>query len=168
MTTYLSPVPVPSLKAASPGIYSEIYGMPVFATLVVSDVRSTADWYVRGLGFLKLFSMPGPNGVPALVHLRRWAFQDLLVRPALLPVTRGTAITLSFAAVLGELDELVSSARAHGGGEVFDAIDTPWNTRDVRTVDPDGNVVIFTAGRPLEEGYGVSVFPKQRKNGMGS
>ena len=28
--------------------------------------------------------------------------------------------------------------------------DTPWNTRDLTTVDPDGNVVVFTAARPPE------------------
>jgi catechol 2,3-dioxygenase-like lactoylglutathione lyase family enzyme len=168
MTNYLSPVPIPSADVVSPGIYREIYGMPAFATLIVSDLPSIVDWYVSGLGFVELFSMPGPGGAPVLVHLRRWAFQDLLVRPAPAPVASSSGITLSFAAVLPELDELVATARSHGGGEASDPTDTLWNTRDVRTVDPAGNVVIFTAGRPLEEGYGVRDLPKQRKNGTGS
>jgi catechol 2,3-dioxygenase-like lactoylglutathione lyase family enzyme len=159
MAKYLSPVPIPSVDVVSPGIYREIYGMPAFATLIVSDLTATVDWYVSGLGFVELFSMPGPGGAPALVHLRRWAFQDLLVRPAPAAVNAGSGITLSFAAVLTELDELVAIARTHGGGEISDPTDTRWNTRDVRTIDPAGNVVIFTAGRPLEQGYGVSVFP---------
>jgi catechol 2,3-dioxygenase-like lactoylglutathione lyase family enzyme len=159
MNLYVSPVPTPSADVVSPGNYSEIYGMPAFATLAVSDVAATTSWYVAGLGFLELFSMPGPNGTPALVHLRRWAFQDLLIRPATGPISPGNGVSLSFAAVLTELDDLVDTARAHGAGDVADATDTRWNTRDVRTVDPDGNVVIFTAGRPLPEGYGTSVLP---------
>jgi catechol 2,3-dioxygenase-like lactoylglutathione lyase family enzyme len=169
MTSYLSPVPLPTADAISPGIYREIYGMPAFATLVVADVAATVRWYTTGLGFIELFSMPGPDGVPALVHLRRWAFQDLLVRPAGGAVTLGAGVTLSFAAVPGELDELVISARLEGSGSASDPADTPWNTRDVRTVDRDGNIVIFTAGRPLEQGYRTSsLLPKQRKNGIGS
>ena len=155
MNAYLSPVPVPSADAVSPGICREIYGMPAFATLIASNVAATVDWYVNGLGFIELFSMPGPGGVPALVHLRRWAFQDLLVRPAPETVVSGNSVTLSFAAVLAELDEFVATARAHGCGDVLDPIDTRWNTRDVRTTDPDGNTLIFTAGHPLAEGNGV-------------
>jgi len=29
--------------------------------------------------------------------------------------------------------------------------DTPWHTRDVRTTDPDGYTVVFTARRPEGE-----------------
>ncbi len=29
-------------------------------------------------------------------------------------------------------------------------MDTPWNTRDLITTDPEGNVVVFTAARPTE------------------
>jgi hypothetical protein len=57
---------------------------------------------------------------------------------------------LSFAAVFDEIDALGARARAHGGGRVEGPADTPWNTRDVTTVDPDGNVVIFTAARPQD------------------
>ena len=57
--------------------------MPMFATLLAGDIRATVSWYTAGLGFIELFTIPGPHGDPALVHLRRWQFQDLLVqRPA--------------------------------------------------------------------------------------
>lgn len=55
---------------------------------------------------------------------------------------------LSFAAVFDEIDALAELARAHGGGRVDGPADTPWNTRDLTTADPDGNAVIFTAARP--------------------
>ncbi|HZN73388.1 MAG TPA: hypothetical protein VFC00_17100 [Micromonosporaceae bacterium] len=54
-----------------PVVSREIYGMPVFVTLTVADLDRTVDWYVNGLGFISLFTMPGPDGGPALVHLRR-------------------------------------------------------------------------------------------------
>jgi catechol 2,3-dioxygenase-like lactoylglutathione lyase family enzyme len=121
--------------------------MPMFATLLVSDLEATVSWYVEGLGFVSLFTVPGPSG-PALVHLRRWQFQDLLVRPALGALTAGTGCTLSFAAVYDEIEALAARSRAHGAGNVEGPIDTPWNTRDLTTTDPDGNVVVFTAARP--------------------
>jgi hypothetical protein len=106
------------------------------------------SWYTGGLDFIELFTVPGPGGGPVLVHLRRWQFQDLLVRPARGPVTPGNGCVLSFAAVYGEIETLAERARAHGGGRVEGPADTPWNTRDLTTTDPDGNLVTFTAARP--------------------
>lgn len=122
----------------------------MFATLVVTDLDLTTSWYVDGLGFINLFTVPGPSG-PALVHLRRWQFQDLLVRPSSEPVTCGNGFLLNFASVIDELDALATRARAHGAGRVEGPADTGWNTRDLTTVDPDGNVVVFTAARPVDQ-----------------
>jgi len=150
MTDIPSPVPAPAADAEAPPVSRAIYGMPMFATLAASDLDATVSWYTEGLGFIDLFTMRGPGGAPVLVHLRRWQFQDLLVRPARAPVTPGTGCQLSFAAVYGEIDALAERARAHGGGQVDGPADTPWNTRDLTTTDPDGTVVIFTAARPPE------------------
>jgi hypothetical protein len=43
-----------------------------------------------------------------------------------------------------------ATSTPHGGGRVDGPADTPWNTRDLTTADPDGTVVIFTAARPPE------------------
>jgi len=150
MTTIPSPVPEPVRGAVAPPIGRDIYGMPSFATLAASDVDATVAWYTEGLDFIVLFTIPGPGGTPALVHLRRWQFQDLLVRPAAGAVTPGNAVTLTFAAVHDELDGLAARARAHGGGSAGHPVDTAWNTRDLTTTDPDGTVVVFSAGRPPE------------------
>ena len=148
MTDMQSAVPDPAAGVPAPGISRAIYGMPMFATLLAGDIRATVSWYTAGLGFIELFTIPGPHGGPVLVHLRRWQFQDLLVRPAREPVAPGRGCTLSFAAVYDELGPLAERARGHGGGRVDGPADTPWNTRDLTTADPDGNVVIFTAARP--------------------
>ena len=150
MTDITSPVPEPAAGATAPGVSREIYGMPMFATLAARDIGATVSWYTGGLDFIELFTVPGPGGGAVLVHLRRWQFQDLLVRPAHGPVTPGNGCVLSFAAVYGEIDALAERARAHGGGRVKGPADTLWNTRDLTTTDPDGNLVIFTAARPPE------------------
>jgi len=165
MTDVKSPVPDPAPGAKAPGISRAIYGMPMFATLLAGDIRATVSWYTAGLGFIDLFTMLGPDGGPALVHLRRWQFQDLLVRPARGPVAPSSGCTLSFAAVYDELDALAGRARAHGGGRVDGPADTPWNTRDLTTADPDGNVVIFTAARPPQ--FADAAFSEQMRQRSG-
>jgi len=150
MTTIQTPVPPPGLGVAAPEITRDIYGMPAFATLHVADIDATVSWYTAGLGFITLFTIPGPDAKPVLVHLRRWQFQDLLVRQSDGPVTAGSSLTLSFAAVYDEVNTLADRARAHGAGRIDGPVDSPWNTRELTTTDPDGNVVVFTAGLPSE------------------
>lgn len=132
------------------GITRDIYPMPAFVTLTVADVRRTVDWYVEALGFVPLFTMPGPDGEPALVHLRRWRYQDLLVRPGTPQPATGAVVSVS--ALAEELDGIAERARAHadgsGAGSVEGPVETPWNTVDVRTTDPDGYPLVFTARRP--------------------
>ena len=148
MTTIQSPVPTPGPGVSAPKVTRDIYGMPMFATLLVVDLKATVAWYTEGLGFINLFTIFGADGTPALVHLRRWQFQDLLVRPSAGNATSGSSLSLSFAAVYDEMEQLAGRARSHGAGHVEGPIDSAWNTRDLITTDPDGHVVIFTAGRP--------------------
>ena len=130
-------------------ITRDIYGMPAFVTLTVADIDRTVDWYVNGLDFIVLFTLPGPDGAPALVHLRRWRYQDILVRRGAAPT--GGDWTVSVMATVEQLDALAERARSHGGGTVEGPSDTPWNTRDVRATDPDGYTVVYTARRPEGE-----------------
>ena len=48
----------------------EIYPMPSFPMLTVQDLETSAEFYQNALGFKHIFTMPGPGGQPALVHLR--------------------------------------------------------------------------------------------------
>src|SRR5690606_10092039 len=124
-----------------------IYGMPAFAKLAVADLAATVAWFTGALDFIELFTMPGPDG-PALVHLRRWRYQDILVVPApgqAQPI--GPAIQLTFAAEFEELDGLAARAKA-AGATVDGPVDTPWNARDLTVTSPDGLTVVFTARRP--------------------
>jgi catechol 2,3-dioxygenase-like lactoylglutathione lyase family enzyme len=143
--------PETSVEVPKPVIDLSIYVMPAFVTPTVSDLERSRRWYVEGLGFALLASVPGPSGEVTLIHLRRWRYQDLLLVPARhplapFPVGRGTRLTFSAHGM--DLDALVASARAIGGGSVEGPTATPWNTLDVLARDPDGYEVVFTSTLP--------------------
>jgi uncharacterized glyoxalase superfamily protein PhnB len=155
------------MDVIAPEITRDIYPMPAFVTLIVADVERAVDWYTNGLDFVSLFTMPGPDGKPALVHLRRWRYQDILVRPGNDPPAGGW--TISIMANADQLDTLVERATAHGGGTVEGPADTPWNTRDVTTIDPDGYTVVYTARRPdgeRDERFGGMIQRMAREQGL--
>ena len=76
----MSPVLAPGPEATAPERFEGIYRMPSFVTIPTSDLTASVDFWTQGLDFFELFSVPGQ-----LVHLRRWAFQDVLLVPT--PVT---------------------------------------------------------------------------------
>jgi uncharacterized glyoxalase superfamily protein PhnB len=126
----------------------EIYPMPMFAALAVSDVATVSEWYEKALGFGVVFQMPPVNGQPSLVHLRRGKYQDLLLTLAAATPTANppTSLTLSFQTE--DVDELAAQARAVedvGVSAIEGPVDTPWNTRDLRVTDPAGHRLVFTS-----------------------
>ncbi|WNE98983.1 VOC family protein [Streptomyces luomodiensis] len=141
----MSPVPTPGPDAVPPEPFRGIYGMPAFVTIPTSDLAESVDFWVRGLGFFELFSIPG-----GVVHLRRWAFQDVLLVPAGSVPERAPAISVSFACVLNEVDSLVGACRAVRPDSVDGPRDTPWNTRDVEVITPENARIVFTAAKPFD------------------
>ncbi|MBU4215131.1 MAG: VOC family protein [Actinobacteria bacterium] len=129
-----------------PAVDRSIYAMPMFVNLVVSDLTAAETLYAAA-GFVKLATIPGPGGLPALVHLRRERFQDILM-------TRGAAVrgtvSVSFAAGETDLDDVAERIRA-AGGDVTGPFDTPWFTTDVGFADADGNTVTLTAPRMVDQ-----------------
>ncbi len=130
----------------------EIYPMPVFVTLRVADVEVVTRWYEQALGFRTMFRAPAAGGQPALVHLRRRKYQDLLVVPATDAAAHapGATLTVTFNAD-GEVDTLAAQARAvlaTGTSAIEGPTDTPWNTRDLHVTDPSGHRLIFTSRQP--------------------
>lgn len=128
------------------GVTRDIYGMPAFVTLVAPDVRAAAAWFTKSLDFVELFAMP-PGDDPMLIHVRRWRYQDILIRRGEAQGSIGEGIQLSFAADYEELDALAAKARA-GDAHVDGPTDTQWNTRDVAVTTPQGLRLVFTARRP--------------------
>ncbi|MFK8843894.1 VOC family protein [Streptomyces sp. Ac-502] len=141
----MSPVPAPGPDAVPPELFRGIYGMPAFVTIPTCDVAASVDFWTRGLGFFELFSIPG-----TLVHLRRWAFQDVLLVSAESIPEQPPATSFSFACVLSQVDSLVEACRTVCPDSVEGPRDTPWNTRDVTVITPENARIVFTAAKPFD------------------
>ncbi|MET9915477.1 VOC family protein [Streptomyces sp. NPDC006435] len=141
----ISPVPDPGPDAVPPEPFHGIYGMPAFATIPTNDLAVSVDFWVRGLGFFELFSIPG-----TLVHLRRWAFQDVLLVAEESVPEQAPAMSFSFSYVLGQIDSVVADCRALRPDSVDGPRDTPWNTRDVTVITPENARIVVTAAKPFD------------------
>ncbi|MBO8184029.1 VOC family protein [Streptomyces spirodelae] len=141
----ISPVPTPGPDAVPPAPFRGIYGMPAFATIPTNDLAASVDFWIRGLGFFELFGVPG-----RLVHLRRWAFQDVLLVPQGSVPEQAPAMSFSFACVLSQVDSLVEACRALRPDSVDGPRDTPWNTRDTTVITPENARIVFTAAKPFD------------------
>ncbi|WP_055712368.1 VOC family protein [Streptomyces torulosus] len=141
----MSPVPAPGPDAVPPEPFRGIYGMPAFVTIPTDDLAASVDFWVRGLGFFELFSIPG-----RIVHLRRWAFQDVLLVPAAGVPEQTPALSVSFACLLSQIDSLVEDCRAVRPDSVEAPRDTPWNTRDVVVTTPENARIVLTAAKPFD------------------
>jgi catechol 2,3-dioxygenase-like lactoylglutathione lyase family enzyme len=130
----------------------EIYPMPSFPILVVSDLEVSSKFYQEALGFRHIFSMPGLGGKPALVHLRWLKYADLLISLPRdgreIPEPRGAGVSLSFQMLErfeGSVDALAERAKANGADILSGPLDQPWNVRELTILDPDGYRLVFTA-----------------------
>lgn len=141
----ISPVPPPGPDAVAPELFRGIYGMPMFVTIPSADLAASVDFWTRGLGFFELFAIPGQ-----LVHLRRWAFQDVLLVPAASAAQAPPAMSVSFACVLGQIDDIADAVRAVDAEAMTGPRDTAWNTRDLEVLTPENARVVFTAAKPFD------------------
>lgn len=148
----------------------EIYPMPSFPMLIVSDLEASSKFYQDALGFKHIFTMPGPGGKPALVHLRWLKYADLLLSVSRdgkeLPEPKGVGVTLSFQMLDrfdGSVDALAEQAREKGANIISGPIDQPWNVRELTILDPDGYKLVFTA--PLNIGLGFDEVVKRAAGG---
>lgn len=146
----------------------EIYPMPSFPSLVVKDLEASSSFYQNALGFRHIFTMPGPGGRPALVHLRWVKYADLLITKSRngkeLTGPKGMGVALNFSLFdrfAGDIDSFANQAREQGA-EVMGPIDQPWNVREVTVLDPDGYRLIFT--KPLNTNLAFDEMLERVKN----
>ena len=128
----------------------EIYPMPSFPTLVVQDLEASSNFYQNTLGFKHIFTMPGPDGKPSLVHLRWVKYADVLLTKSRagteLNEPKGIGVSLNFNMFEhfnGDMDAFAKHARERGAN-VTGPVDQPWNVREVIVIDPDGYTLKFT------------------------
>jgi hypothetical protein len=140
----ISPVP-DGPDAAAPDPFLGIYAMPMFVRIATPDLRASRDFWVDGLGFIDFFSVPGQ-----IVHLRRWAFQDVLLVPSDDAASSAASTVHVFVScVLSQLESVAAACRALSPGSVTGPYDTAWRTRDIAVVTPEGANVTFTAAMPF-------------------
>ncbi|WP_028649754.1 glycosyl transferase [Nocardiopsis sp. CNT312] len=142
----VGPVPAPGTDATPPEPFRGIYAMPMFTTLPAPDLALSADFWIRGLGFLDLFSVPGQ-----ITHLRRWTFQDVLLVPGERP-DRTPPVSVSFACVLNQIEEIAAVCEELRPGCTAGPRRTPWNTVDLEVTTPENARVVMTAARPHTPG----------------
>lgn len=130
----------------------EIYPMPFFVNLLVSDLDASSMFYQEVLGFKHIFTLPGPGGKPALVHLRWSKYADLLISVSRdspsVPEPRGVGVSLSFQMpdyLASSVDALAEQVKARGANIFSGPLDQPWNVRELTIRDPDGYQLVFTA-----------------------
>lgn len=140
----ISPVPVPGPDAVAPEPFHGLYGMPMFVTVPSADPTVSTDFWVRALGFFDLFSVPGQ-----LTHLRRWAFQDVLL-VAGEQQDDTPAMTVSFSCVLGEIDAIAAACEAVSPGCTTGPRLMPWNSVELEVRTPENIRVVMTAARPWD------------------
>lgn len=143
----MGPVPLPALDAEPAELFRGIYGMPMFVSVPTADMAASVDFWTRGLGFFEFFSAPGQ-----VTHLRRWAFQDVLLVPTDAPGSASgpSGLTVSFSCVLRQLDQIAAACAELVPGSATGPRQTPWNTLDVEVLTPEGTRVVMTAARPYD------------------
>lgn len=150
MSTYTSPVPLPSLDAAPAEIHRGFYGMPMFCVAPTRDLDASRDFWIEGLGFIDLFTAPGQ-----LTHLRRWAFQDVLLVPAEGPGAVGAVgadhpMRVSFSCVVSQIHEVAARCERLLPGSTEEPRVMPWNSLELTVVTPENTHVVMTAARPID------------------
>ena len=125
----------------------EIYPIPMFPTLSVTDVAASLEWYTNKVGFVSVFSLLVPGGDIAMAHVRWRKYADLLLVPdtgqsdAAHP--KGVGVAFSLVVDTTSIDEMAGNL-AYRGVEIAEGpINRPWNTRDIIVHDPDGYTLVF-------------------------
>ncbi|MFE9245255.1 VOC family protein [Nocardiopsis sp. NPDC006938] len=140
----ISPVPQPGPDTAPPELFRGVYGMPMFVTAPTSDLAASLEFWAEGLGFFDFFTVPGQ-----VTHLRRWAFQDVLLVPGERP-GEAPASSVTFSCLLSQVDAIVAACEKLRPGSTQGPRQMPWGTVEVEVTTPENTRVIMTAARPFD------------------
>ena len=140
----MGPVPLPTPDAEPAELFRGIYAMPMFVSVPTSDMAASVEFWTRGLGFFEFFSAPGQ-----VTHLRRWAFQDVLLVPTDAP-NNPPSVSVSFSCVLSQMDQIAAACEELVPGSTTGPRQTLWNTIDVEVTTPENARVTMTAARPYD------------------
>ena len=147
----ISPVPEPGKNAEPPEPYRGIYLMPMFMCLYSHDLEESEVFWTQGLGFINLYTMPG-----MMIHLRRWAFQDVLIRKS--GSNTGDSDTdmesigsLSVAVTEKQIGRIVDACERLRPGSTSAPIRKSWNSLEARIHTPEGLALTLTAAVAVDK-----------------
>jgi uncharacterized glyoxalase superfamily protein PhnB len=132
----------------------EIYPMPLFCQLAVSDLNAATAWY-EALGFDVVYSMP------VMAHVRYRKYADVMLvtgqtKPhdtAEKPVRSGEGVSIYVNVEDESVDDVANRADEYGAEVVEGPYDTPWNTRELVVSDPDGYKLVFTEAVDTDKSF---------------
>ncbi len=142
----------------------EIYPMPLFPQMTVSDVVHSTEWY-RAIGFDVIYSMP------VMTHLRYRKYADVMLvaeqtnldEGGSSETVRGQGVSIYLTVEDESVDDVAERAAEYGAEITTEPHETPWNTREIELRDPDGYELVFSeraeSDRTFEEVMG-SVEPE--------
>lgn len=124
--------------------------MPSFVRLAVSDLSASVEWY-RAVGFETVYEMP------VMAHLRYRRYADVMLAAEAVdsdgsdapdapdaPVRRGRGVSVYFTVDDESVADVADRAAASGVAVGDGPRETPWNTRELPLVDPDGYELVFS------------------------
>lgn len=124
----------------------DIYPMPLFVQLTVADLDASADFY-EALGFDVIYSMP------VMAHVRYRKYADVMLVADQTDVgeegesekkNRREGLSIYLTVENESVDDVAERATDFGAEVANGPYDTPWNTREVAIVDPDGFELVFS------------------------
>lgn len=142
----VSPVPSPGSGDLPAEPYEGIYAMPLFMTLPSNDLEGSVDFWTRGLGFGVIYTMPG-----TMTHLRRWAFQDVLLVRGAGPVPADSVGNLNIAVTREQIGRMVDACERVLPGSTGKPRRVPWNSLEAAIRTPEGLKVTLTAALPVDQ-----------------
>jgi hypothetical protein len=118
----------------------------MFVTFPTSDFALAQQIY-GAAGFVTLATIPGPDGAPSLIHLRREQYQDILLVPRNSETPQGYRVSIAAKGV--DFNVIAAKLKALKV-DLSGPSDTPWFTTDLSFTDLDGNTVTLTSPRASE------------------
>ena len=140
----ISPVSQPGANITPPEPYTGIYPMPMFMTLTSDDMEESERFWSQGLGFISLYTMPG-----MMIHMRGWAFQDVLIRKRLPGADNahadiGPIGSLRLAVTETQIGEMIDACERLRPGSTTPPTRKPWNSIETTISTPGGLALTLT------------------------
>ncbi|KZN24102.1 hypothetical protein A4G99_06515 [Haladaptatus sp. R4] len=140
----------------------DIYPMPLFPQLTVSNVEESTAWY-ETLGFEVIYSMP------VMSHVRYRKYADIMLvaerddgdeesgswnEESPQTPARGNGVATYITVEDESVDDVAERAEENGIEISVSPHETDWNTRETTVHDPDGYELVFSERAETDRDFG--------------